>query len=68
MLGLKRILALIGLATLRLGVPVLGIWLLCVVLRRTLGNQQHVEWPAQADYETARVRVVEKGMHSLKLK
>jgi len=43
MLGLRRALALIGLLVIRLGVPVLGIWFLCVVLKRILGNQQQVE-------------------------
>jgi hypothetical protein len=46
MVGLRRAIVLIVLAILRLGVPVVGIWLLCIGLEHILGDQQQVEWPA----------------------
>jgi hypothetical protein len=43
MLSLRELLALIVLAMLRLGVPILAIWMLYVILTRILRDQQRAE-------------------------
>ena len=40
MSGLRSVFAIVGLAVIRIGVPILGIWLLGVVLKRAVGNHR----------------------------